>query len=204
MPLVPADLEFSRTSAELREFIECIHLKVQTDRSEFEAGMTKQGLYKQFLDEIQPLCDFTLIAYPVDYKVLPVLGNQGYDAIVFNEQGTEVDRIEITKPYDGAQSASSARQVAARGFSDMQICDPKDVMQNLLPYFEATSTAKSQKDYSGVTLVFALAVPPPLRGVEASFEQQIERIRSILVTQSFKAKRVLLFIPPSRLERIDG
>lgn len=204
MPLKPSDLEVPRTAAQLRCFVERVRASVRADRSEFELGMTKRGLYKQFLDEVEPLCNFSEAAYPNDYKVQPVLGNQSYDAIAFDERGVEFEKVEFAKPYNGAQAASSSRQVVARGYSDMQVCDHTEVLEDLIPFFEATSAAKSQKDYGGVTVVFVLAAPPALPGVEASFERQIERIKSIIAAHKFKAKRVLLHVPPGRLLPIDG
>lgn len=204
MPLTRADLEVPRTAADLRAFVERVRARVRANRAEFETGMAKCGYYKEFLDEVEPLCNFVEAAYPADHKVQPVLSNQGYDAVVFDSKGNEVDKVEFAKPYDGAAAASSARQVVSRGHSDMQICDHTDVLEDLIPFFEATSRAKSLKDYGGVTLVFTLAAPPALRGVEASFERQVARVKSIIAAKKFGAKRVLLYVPPGRLLSIDG
>lgn len=204
MLLSPADLEIPRTATDLRAFVESVRATVHANRTEFESSMAKRGYYKELLDEVEPLCNFAEAAYPPDHRVQPVLGNQGYDALVFDSQGNEVDKVEFAKPYDGAAAASNARQVSARGYSDMQICDHTDVLKDLVPFFEDTIKAKSLKDYGGVTLVFTLAAPPALRGVEASFEWQVAHIKSIIVAKKFKAKRVLLYVPPGRLLPMDG
>ena len=204
MPLTAADLETPRTPAELRAFVENVRTIVRASRTEFELGMAKQGCYKVFLDEVEPLCNFAEVVYPPDYKVQPGLGNQGYDAIVLDAEGNQVDMVEFAKPHDGAAAAASARQVVARGYSDMQICDPADVLGELMPLFETTSKAKSLKDYSDVTVVFVLAAPPALHGIEASFERQVERLRAIIAANAFKAKRVFLYVAPCRVLRIDS
>ncbi len=204
MPLAAVDLEKPRTPAELRAFVEHVRDRVRANRSEFELGMAKQGHYKKFLDEVQPLCNFAEVAYPADHKVQPVLGNQGFDAIVFDAQGNEIDKVEFAKPYDGATAAANARQVVVRGYSDMQVSDHTEVLNEFVPFFEATSKAKSRKDYSGVTVVFALAAPPALGGTEAVFERQVERLKSIIAANKFKAKRVFLYVPHGRLQQIDG
>lgn len=204
MHLSAADLETERTSAELRAFVEHVRTSVRTNRSEFELGMSKQGYYKEFLDEVELLCNFAEVAYPVDYKVKPVLGNQGFDAIVLDAQGNEVDKVEFAKPHDGAVAAENARQVLARGYSDTQVCDHTEVLNEFIPLFEATSKAKSLKDYSGVTVVFTLAAPPALAGGEVVFEQQVERLKVIIAANKFKAKRVFLYVHPSRILQIDG
>lgn len=204
MPLSAADLETPRTPAELRAFVEHVRTSVRANRSEFELGMTKHGYYKEFLDEVEPLCNFAEVAYPVDYKVKPVLGNQGFDAIVLDAQGNEVEKIEFAKPHDGAVAAANARQVVARGYSDIQVCDHTEVLNEFIPFFEATSKAKSLKDYSGVTVVFALAAPPALAGGETVFERQVERLKGIIAANNFKAKRVFLYVHPGRVLQIDG
>lgn len=204
MPLSVADLETPRTPAELRAFVEHVRTSVRTNRSEFDLGMAKQGYYKEFLDEVEPLCNFAEVTYPADYKVKPVLGNQCFDAIVLDTQGNEVEKIEFAKPHDGAAVAANARQVVAHGYSDMQVCDHTEVLNEFIPFFEATSKAKSLKDYSGVTVVFVLAAPPALAGLESVFERQVEHLKGITADNKFKAKRVFLYVPHGRVLQIDG
>jgi hypothetical protein len=126
MPLIPCDIEARRTPAELRAFVEHVHISVRADRAEFELGMAKRGLYKEFLDEIQPLCVFSEVAYPADFKVQPVLGSQGYDAIVFDAADNEFERIEFARPHDGATAAASASQALSRGHAPVHIRDITD------------------------------------------------------------------------------
>ena len=204
MPLIPEEVEVPRTSAELRAFVDHVRSVARADRTEFELGMLKRGYYKEFLNEVEPLCRFAEAAYPLTYKVQPILGNQGYDAVVFDAQGNEVEKLEFANPHDGAAMAESARQVVARGYSDLQVIDHTEVLEELIPFFEATAKAKSLKDYGGITLVFSLAAPESLPGVEASFELQLVRICSIIAANRFRAKRVLLYVPPGRIIPIDG
>lgn len=203
MSLNPCDFEVPRTAEDLRCFVELVRASVRANRSEFEAGMAKRGLYKQFIDEVEPLCSFAEIFYPKDYKVRPVFGNQGYDAVVFDELGSEFDKVEIAKPYHGAQAAEASRQVVERGYSDAQVCDPSRVLDIFVPFFEATSATKSQKDYSGVTVVFVLASPHALPGFEACFDQQVDQIKNIVAVRNFKAKRVLFYAPPGKISLIQ-
>ena len=63
---------------------------------------------------------------------------------------------------------------------------------------------EAQKDYSDATLVFAIPALPPLAGFEARYEEQLHRIKTSLSAAGFKAKRVFMFVPPARLERVDG
>ena len=77
--------------------------------------MLKKGLYKEFLYEIVPLSCFAVLEYQESCQILPVLGNQGFDAVVLDESGREIDRIEMTCPGDGAENAKDARLVVDRG-----------------------------------------------------------------------------------------
>jgi hypothetical protein len=49
-----------------------------------------------------------------------------------------------------------------------------------------------------------LASPPPLAGVETSFVQQVDSIKNIIAGNAFKAKRVLLYVPPRQIIQIDA
>lgn len=166
--------------------------------------MLKRGLYKEFLDEIEPLSQFAVLEYPDTYRLQPVLGNQGYDAVVFGANGQVVDRIEMAKPYDGATTAAVAREVVKNGWGGFRLHEPGDETEVLIPIIERTCRKKAQKDYSDATLVFAIPALPPLAGFEARYEEQIHRIKTSLSAAGFKAKRVFMFVPPARLERVDG
>jgi len=202
MPLLPSDLQIRRTSAELDAFVEKVRLHVRTNRTEFEAGMNKRGLYKEFLNEVQPLCAFASATYPADFTVQPIIGNQGYDAIVFDSTGQEYEKLEFARPHDGASAANAARQVVSRGHSDAEITDYRDPLGSFIPYMRTTAKAKSQNDYGGITLVFILAAPPPLAGTESIYSNQIIEIKNIIEENSFKASKVLLFIPPNQILKL--
>jgi hypothetical protein len=195
MPIDPNHIEMPRCPAGLRRFIEQVRAGVRDNRNEFVLGMTKKGHYKQFLDEVEPLCAFAEAAYPSNYTVKPVLGNQGYDAIAFDDHGNEFEKIEFAKPHDGSKTASHSQQVINRGYSDVHVCDAAETLDDLLPFIEATCKSKSQKDYSGITLVFVLAALPPMPDIAANFGSQIARITGIVAAHTFNAQRVFLLAP---------
>lgn len=199
MPLTPEELQMRRTPSELLALVEKVHQLVRTCRSEFEAGITKKGLYKEFLDEVQPLCAFAAARYPQNFMVQPILGNQGFDAIVFDAQGQETERLEFARPYDGAAGAKAARQVVSRGHSDAEIRDYTDPLGSLIPFIRTTAKAKSLKDYRGITLVFVLAAPPPITSTESSFADQVAQITQLISENTFSATKVLLFLPPHQI-----
>ena len=105
------EFQKERSPSDLREFVEQLKQTVQSEKSERHFGIQKKGLYKEFLDELIPLSCFAMWKYDDSYKIEPVLGNQGYDAKVFNKTGEEIDRIEITIPHNGAAEATDTRFV---------------------------------------------------------------------------------------------
>jgi hypothetical protein len=199
MHLTPSDLEAPRTSSDLREFVERVHADVRAHRDELALGMTKRGIYKEFLDEVLPLCEFAEVEYPADYAVRLVLGNQGYDALVYDPNGNEVDRLEFARPHDGQFASQSAKRVVEVGVGLMQATDPEDPLGSLYPFVDRTARSKAQKDYGGVTVVFSLPVPPPPASIAKHFDRQVDEIRALIARNRFKAKRVVLFVPPGRV-----
>ncbi len=166
--------------------------------------MTKKGLYKEFLDEVLPLSYFAEQHYPDTYTLQPVLGNQGYDAIVYDDASVEHERLEITKPHDGAEAAKDAKLVVSRGFGQTKVGDPGDDFGALIPFVVSACEAKARKDYRDCTLVVVVTAQPPIPGFESRYEEQVKELIGRLSKITFIAKHVVLFIPPRRVEKIDG
>jgi hypothetical protein len=204
MMLTESELQRRRSPADLRAFAERVVEWVRSSRDEFANGMTRRGLYKEFLDEILPLSHFAVVAYPSTYSVEPVLGNQGYDVMVYDDAGSEVDRLELTRPHDGRASAEDARLVVRDGIGAFRIGDPGSEIEELLPHVLQTARAKAQKDYGGCTLVIVLGIQPPIAGFEAVHEARVQQIVSGVSEIHFRARRVVLFVPPNRIVAIGA
>jgi len=202
--ITPSEFQQPRSPSDLREFVVRLKNAVQADESELHRGIQKKGLYKEFLDELVPLSRFAILKYPDSYKIQSILGNQGYDALVFNEMGEEVERIEITTPHDGAADAVDARLVVERGYGKIHGGKPGEDFDALLPQVLETCRKKAQKDYSDCTLVVSIAPMPPFRSFEPRYEEQIETLVREMVQIEFKAKRVFLLILPDRLIDINA
>jgi len=178
---------------------------VCADGNERHRGILKKGLHKEFLDEIVPLSCFAVLNYPDDYRICPILGNQGYDAVVLNESDIEVGRIEMTSPHDGAEDAKDARLIVERGFGSLDTGDPGDDFERLIPYVLDTCRKKALKDYSDCTLVVAIQpLKWPFGGVEGRYEDQVSTLVSEIEQIEFKAKEVFLLLLPDRHIKIKG
>ncbi len=193
------ELEQPRSPSDLRKFVVQLVETVKASESERHRGILKEGLYKKFLDELIPLSRFAICAYPGSYKVQLVLGNQGYDALVFSETGKEVDRIEITIPHDGDAKAKDARLIVDRGYGQIHVGEPGDDFDALFPHVLATCQKKAQKDYGDCTLVVTVAPMPPFQSFEPRYEKQIESLVQELSKIKFKAKRVFLLVLPDKV-----
>jgi hypothetical protein len=202
--ITSADIEKRRSPHALRDFVVELKRVVRADELERHRGIQKAGLYKEFLDEIVPLSLFALHAYPESYEVQPVLGNQGYDALVFDQSGNEVDRIELTVPHDGAAAAKDARLIVVQGYGRTQVGTPGDDFQALFPCVLAVCNKKAMKDYGDCSLVVAIEPMLPFESFEALYETQIEALASEMGKIQFRAKRVFFLVMPDHIRQVYG
>ena len=191
-----------RNPSELREFAELVCDYVRHDQVELNKGTCKTGLYKEFLDEILPLSYFAEIAYPNDFTVQPVIGNQGFDAIVYNGSGIIHEKLELTTPHDGFTSASVARTRNKIGYSTAFIGNIGEDFIRITPFVLATCRSKSLKDYSNVKLVIIVNVQPPFEGYEENYKFNVSHLVELVSKIQFVSKNLVLFFPPSLIEKI--
>lgn len=202
--ITTSDIEQPRSPTALREFVLAFKDAVRADDNERHRGMLKKDLYKEFLDEMVPLSCFAVLKYPNNYLIQPVLGKQGFDAIVFDESGREFDRIEMTCPCDGAENARDARLTVKRGFGAIRTGEPGDDFNALIPYVLDTCRHKAMKDYTDCTLVVAIEPLSPFSEFEGRYEAQISALARDMGLIQFKAKKVFLLVLPDRLISIQG
>lgn len=191
-----AEMQRRRSPRALRQYVLVTKDAVSADIEERHRGILKKGLYKQFLDELVPLSCFALRAYPETWEIQWVAGNQAFDALVFNENGRESDRIDITTPHDGETEARDARLVVSRGYGSIHIGTPGDEVESLVPHMLRTCKEKAKKDYSDCTLVIAINPEPSFESTRTLRERQIRAIADRVAVVSFKAKRAFLVVLP--------
>lgn len=126
---------------------------------------------------------------------LPVLGNQGYDVEVFDEEGNLLDKIEIAKPHDGKANAENKRLLNERGFGDIRVCDFGGQLDALKPWIANTAENKSLKDYSDCTLVLVALTDPPSDEALRILEQRCIEFAQKLKKMAYRAKRAFLAVP---------
>ena len=191
------ELEKRRTPSQLQEFVANVRKRVEADSEQLRLGRRKKGLYKEFVDEIVPLADFAPHIYPDDVFLQPVIGNQGYDAIVFDNSGAEIDRIEIAKPYDGKKVSKDNDLLEDRGYGAINIYDLGfgEELEMLASWIDRSANSKALKDYSDYTLVIVAALESLPHEEIAATERRAEILQAKLSTVRFRAKRVFLAVP---------
>jgi len=204
MAITKDELQQRRSPKELWFFAHRVRDEASVDPLQRTEAYSHKGLYKQFIDEILPLSDFAVLQYPETCTVEPVLGSQGYDAIIFDSSGHECDRIEIKKPYDGAGRAEDGRLILERGYGNDHGGVPGYELVPLIPFVLATCQATLLKDYSDCTLVFVVPVlePFPFPDFQQRFETDLANLARQISDFRLNAKRVFLFVPPKRVLQI--
>lgn len=198
------ELELLRSPSELREYVICLKAKVTADDTERHLGILKKSLYKEFLGELLPLSCFAVLAYPDTYRVRLKLGNQGYDAVVYDENDREIDRVEITAPHDGKAADADAKRLVSRGYGTVTVGTPGVDFDQLFEHVLGICRKKARKDYGECSLVVSIAPMPPFTGFEARYESQVVALVGEMAKIKHKAKRVFLLILPDRLEAVYG
>jgi hypothetical protein len=189
-------LKKTRSPLGLHQFVRRRFNKIRKDRGERHKAMQRRGIYKVFTDEIIPLSIFVLKVYPNTYRVKPVLGNQGYDAIIMDEKEQIVDFVEITCPQDGQRKADDANKTVSRGYGNIHVYSPCENIDRLSKFIYFTCQKKAQKDYSNCTLVLVIDFDPPFPEHRRLCSKKLERLAEQIKSIRFKAKRVFLLILP--------
>ena len=151
------EIELYRTPAEMKEYFESIKEIVNSNKEYRQLARLKKGLVKKFLEEFYPLFCFSQTQYcSPNSQMKIVLGNQRYDAIIKESNGTEI-KLEFTCYIDGKSEFLSAQMVNKRGYGDIFFNDTKDLNTRSMDYLNkvlGNIYKKSGKDYTGVNIVF--------------------------------------------------
>jgi hypothetical protein len=192
------EIEKTRSPRGLRQFVRRRFEKVRKARNERHKAIQRHGLYKVFTDEIIPLSLAALKLYPNTYTVTPVIGNQGYDAIVQDNRGRIVDHVEITWPQDGKRKSDDALKIVTRGYGSTDVYSPGEDVDRLCSFILKTCQKKSQKDYSDCTLVVVIDFVSPFPQHRRLYLRKLRQVAARINSIPFRANKVCLLILPFR------
>ena len=190
------DIERRRTPAELCEFVATTRAQVEANHPELKVARKRTGLYKMFVDEVMPLALAAQHICAPDDRLLPVHGNQGYDAVVFDASGREKEKIEIAKPYDGKANADDVKLIEQRGYGAIKIRNMGEGLAEIAALVIATARAKALKDYSDCTILIAALIDPPFDAELPEVQKAAELLCDDLKAFRYTARRVVLVVPP--------
>lgn len=190
------EIEIKRSPQELKDFV--TH-KVSTIReipSERHEAIKKKGLYKKFCDEIAPLSSFCVNHYSEEVRITPIMGSQGFDAVVEDMEGNHIEYIEITLPHDGDHASKVARKVVEKGGSLDSTYFPGDDLLNMFSIVLQTCKNKSKKDYSdSLLLIIVIFLPPHAEFISLYIDLMNKFATKVKNTVAFTAKFVFLYAP---------
>ena len=199
------DIEIERTPSELRKFVSSVESRIKNCTQERHKAIQKNGIYKVFCDEIIPLSLFCMNVYTDNYKILPKLGNQGYDAIVKAENNKIYEKLEITAPHDGRRDANNAKLTVERGFGEIYIGNSGDDLKDLFLTIIDTCKKKSKKDYSDCALVIVIDFLPPFEEESSKYSRLLKELEKKILKINFNVKKIyLLIIPLDKVKKIYG
>ncbi|OEY67516.1 hypothetical protein [Marinobacter sp. X15-166B] len=189
------EIEQRRTSDQLKTFVKDVRKRIESCPGELRRAQNGEGRYREFINEVWPLSQFAHLLYPPGTLFLPVLGNQGYDVEVFDEEGEPLDKIEIAKPHDGQANAENNRLLNERRVGHIRVCDFGGQLDALKPWIASTAENKSLKDYSDCTLVLVALTDPPFDEELPILEQRCIEFVQRLKQMAYRAKRAFLAVP---------
>ena len=201
------DIEIGRTPNELRQFVTTIKSKINNCKQERHRAMRKKGIYKVFVEEIIPLSLFCMKIYPDNYKIFPKLGNQGYDAIVKDENGKIFEYVEITGPHVGRKAKNVAKLAVKNGIALNTLRDYNSG-SDLIDMFSIIMDVcekKSKKDYSNCSLVIDIDFSPPFEEEKTIYVQSLKELEKKILKMKINAKKIyLLIVPLGMVKKIYG
>jgi len=149
------ELEVPRTPKEMHDYFYQVFDAVQNNESLQKDALLKKGLWKKFLEEFYPLYCFSQSRFcEKDSKLNIILGNQGYDAILKNSDGSK-KIFEITSFINGEKDHKNALKMNKDGILFINTLSEavhdnykKKIIQNL--------NKKSLKDYNDINLLLVI------------------------------------------------
>lgn len=191
------DLEEYRTPQEMKLYFE---QRVQTINSNEEfrkIARLKTGKVKKFIEEFYPLYLFSQSRFVEEHaKCKVILGNQGYDASIIQEDGTE-KFIEMTSYIDGKWEYQDAKRLNSRGYGDVRFGDYKSLNDRASDYLKdvlKNINKKSLKDYSGVSLLFVVETFDYFEVYDNSSQPFVNELIKEIQGFEFKADQIYLMV----------
>lgn len=191
------DITTPRTPIELAHFIEKTHELVMSDDETRHRARLKEGLYKEFLEELKLLSIYSNWKFPGNNVLCqPVIGNQGYDAVITNlptDSHEYQEYVEITSPIDGQKENEISKQVNEKGIHvEVTSSQRKEATDRIIA--QARKKAVNDYEYPNSALLIGLNLFPffDLKRDDhrADIMNLVQKLRQI----SYKVRSVYLIL----------
>ena len=197
------DLEKPRTAKELTSYLEELFAAIQENQSERQSARTRKGLYKPLMEELWPISWYFTRKYASSaFRLKLELGNQGFDAVVFDEAGAPVERIEVTWPIDGHKHFEAMRLLNERGYGLVEIYDdPLDKLKDVIELTLAGAQKKAVREYrfeGHSTLALVVDVSLYYHPDDPTHCNEINRLVNKLSQLKYHVDNVVLLLAHSR------
>ena len=195
-------LEQKRSPEELGQYVRETLSEISKNKELKKEARLRTQLFKELFEEVYPLSIFCIEKYKgVDVVCYPVIGSQGYDAIIENQDGSLIEVIELTWPVDGQKEHFERKQLNDQGHTDFEVWNDNDrsKRQQLIDIILKAAYKKSFKDYEepeGSSLVFILGITPFFGMSEIDHQEDIDLLVEELSKIEFKANSVYLLLLP--------
>jgi hypothetical protein len=202
MEFTKETLEQKRNPKELQSFIKKAFEYISSNENLERKARSRNGFFKEFIEEIYPLSIFCNLKYDQkNIKCCPIISNQGYDAIIENQDGSIIEHVELTWPIDGQKSSYKREQMNKIGHTELEIWDYADNAKRmeLINIILKIAEKKSIRDYDysqGSSLVFILNTAPYFGMKTLEHQDEINLLLAKLRQIRFQTSLVYLLLLP--------
>jgi hypothetical protein len=199
------DLQKPRTPSHLSAHVSCLFEGIRAEEEPKKQARQRKGLSKYLIRELYPLSVFANWMYPLDDVLcVPRIGNQGHDAVITDRAGTEIHPVEITWPVDGKHENNQARSLNERGYTDVEIGNPREARAAVKMRALAGALKKSKIEYGNASILIVLDLWPAFfldqPDARADVVDLVEQLRQI----DYRASSVYVVLFPSEYTEPRG
>jgi hypothetical protein len=196
------DLEIKRTPDELSAFVKSTFDAIRADENTRKTARLRKPPYKELIEEVYPLSVFCSLKYSNNGVLCsPVIGSQGFDAVIESPQGDLVEHVELSWPIDGQKAHFAAKELNENGVTKLEIRDVNDPSPRdaIIERIVNKAIDKALKDYStdkGSSIVFMVGTAPYFGMSKIEYPDDIGRLVESIKNISFKVSNVYLLLLP--------
>lgn len=185
------DLDKPRIPHEMHEYFYYVFNAVQNNKEIMAYSRLKKGGFKKFLEEFYPLYCYSQSRYcDGESKLNIILGNQGYDAVSINLDGSETF-FEITSFVEGEKQYKNAVELNTEGITSLNYLSDiviEEYRQGIIKNLEK----KGLKDYTGINLILVVDTSLHFEVLDENSDCFIKMIISMINQVNFSFQDIYL------------